>query len=686
MLNALLLLIHQLFIKLRLGRNCLSIAFVYPLLCFSQIVNAADSASTAIEPVAVTANPLGVSSDALVTPVSTLNGRELSLRRESTLGETLNGIPGVSSTYFGPVASRPVIRGLDAERVRLMQNGLGIMDASSLSFDHAVALDPLIIEQIDVVRGPAALLYGGSAVGGVVNAIDHRIPKEAIDGVLGRAEARFGGADDQKNGAVVLDAGNGILTLHADAYGRKTNDLRIPGFSRTDSLRASNPNPDLDRSGKLVNSGSEASGGALGASVQLGKGYVGASYSRFDNFYGSVIDPAVKIDQKSDRMDLASEFSGLGSFIHRIKTRFAYTDYQHQELEDGAVGTTFKNQGVEGSVELGHAKIGAVTGVVGFQFQNSRFSAIGDEAFVPSNRTNSQAAYVYEELPLDKLKLSLGGRMENVSVDSQGGGTFGAAISRNFQPKSLATGALWTLDKNWSLAANLSHNERAPSYFELYANGPHIATGQFEAGNADLGLERANGIDSQLRWKSGAHSLSFSAYYTRFQNFISLQNDPSLNDPLEGLIGARFVAVPATFKGMEAEGKFRLMDTTGNLDAVLRADYVRAENRDTSAALPRIAPFKLGAGLRYQYQAIGARMDVLHAFSQDRTALNETATDSYTNLSAMFTYLIPARFQLEAFLKANNLLDETIREHTSFLKDVAPLAGRSLLIGLRGEF
>ena len=166
--------------------------------------------------IAVTANPLGVGSDDMVVPVSTLSGRELSLQRESTLGETLKSIPGVSSTYFGPNASRPVIRGQDGERVRMMQNGVGILDASSLSFDHAVALDPLVIEQIDVVRGPAALLYGGSAVGGVVNAIDHRIPKEAIDGVTGRGEVRFGGAENQKNGAIVMDAGNGVLTLHAD--------------------------------------------------------------------------------------------------------------------------------------------------------------------------------------------------------------------------------------------------------------------------------------------------------------------------------------------------------------------------------------------------------------------------------------------------------------------------------------
>ena len=204
-------------------------------------------------------NLLGVGSDELVVPVSVLNGRELSLRRESTLGETLNGIPGVTATQFGPNASRPVIRGLDAERVRIMQNGVGILDASSLSFDHAVGIDPLIIEQIDVVRGPAALLSGGSAMGGVVNAIDHRIPTESLEGIVGRAEARFGGANDQRNGAAVIDIGNGQFAMHIDAFKRKTNDLNIPGYAVSRRKSEADGTP-RENNGRLVNSDAESDG------------------------------------------------------------------------------------------------------------------------------------------------------------------------------------------------------------------------------------------------------------------------------------------------------------------------------------------------------------------------------------------------------------------------------------------
>lgn len=670
---------------------------------------ATDEHEIELPAVAVTANPLGVSSDELVTPVTVLNGRELSLRRESTLGETLKYIPGVASSGFGPNASRPVIRGLDGDRVRIMQNGTGILDASSLSFDHAVALDPLIIEQIDVVRGPAALLYGGSAIGGVVNAIDHRIPKEAIDGVTGRSEVRFGGAENQKNGAFVMDAGNGVLTLHADAYKRKTDDLDIPGYAIS-SRKARADGTDRGSRGRLVNSSSDSDGGALGASLKFEKGYAGLSYSTFNNNYGTVAEPGVRIDQNSDRWDMASEFSDLGNIVNRVKVKLAHTDYQHQEIEDGEVGTTFKNRGMEGSIEAGHGNIGRMSGVVGAQFQNSRFEALGDEAFVPSNRTFSKALYIYEELPVDllrekDLKLSLGGRAESVNLESAGGGNFGGALDKNYRPNSYAAGALYTLNEQWSLTGNLSHNERAPSYFEVFANGPHLATAQYEIGDSGLAKERSNGIDTRLQWKSGKHSVSFGAYYTRFSNFISLAStgntrgiDGELN-PLDAdgdgvadgsgeeiLPEARFMAVPAIFKGLEAEGKFHVYEGIGHMDLNLRGDYVRATNRDTGDPLPRISPLRLGAGVTYQFNRFGMRFDVLRAFKQDRTAVNELETDGYTLVTATATYRLPTSLHLEAFARANNLLDQEIREHTSFLKDIAPLGGRSLLLGLRGEF
>ena len=632
---------------------------------------------------AVTGNPLGLDADQLIVPVTILNGRELSLKRESTLGETLNGIPGISSTNFGPNASRPVIRGLDAERVRIMQNGVGVVDASSLSFDHAVSVDPLVIEQIDVIRGPAALLYGGSAVGGVVNAVDHRIPTEKLEGVTGRTEARLGGAANESNMAGVVDIGNGQIAIHADAYVRKSNDLNIPGFA-VSNRKALADGTLQTNSGTLKNSSATSNGGALGASLTLDNGYLGASYSGFNSNYGTVAEENVRIDMKSQRWDIAYEFNELSSVINRVKFRLAHTDYQHQEIDTGVAGTTFKNSGIEGSLEAGHAKIGNISGVVGLQFQNTSFEALGAEAFVPSTNTQSKALYLYEELPVDQFKFSLGGRTESNTVDAGAWSKNSSIQNASFNPTSYALGGLYTFTPNWSLASNLSHNERAPSYFELYANGAHLATGQYEVGNPNFSLERSNGIDAQIRWKDGKNSFSAGPYYTKFSSFIGLLNTGSIvtvqGQPLQE---AKFTEVVASFTGFETEGKFNLND---NIDLKLTGDYVRATNLTSGEALPRIAPLRLSAGLQYQKNTLGARLNVLHAFAQERIAANELATNGYTNVGAMVTYKLPTKINVELFAKANNLLNQDIRDSASFLKDIAPQGARSLTIGLRSEF
>jgi iron complex outermembrane receptor protein len=647
-------------------------------------VLAADNTSNIdLDQVPVTGNPLGVASDDMVVPVSVLGGRELSLRRQGTLGETLNGIPGVTATQFGPNASRPIIRGLDGERVRIMQNGVGVLDASSLSFDHAVGIDPLIIEQIDVVRGPAALLYGGSAMGGVVNAIDHRIPKESLDGYTGRAEARFGGPDNTRNGAAVMDVGNGIFALHADVYSRETSNLEIPGYAVSKRKSRADGTPrDSKGDGKLNNSAALANGGALGASWTFDTGYLGVSYADSNNNYGTVAEDSVRIDMQNKRLELAGEVRDLKGPLQKLKLRMAHTDYQHVELEDGVVGTTFKNRGMEGSLEATHVPLGKVNGVLGYQFQNTRFQALGEEAFVPSVVTQSQALYVYEELPIDKHKITFGGRLGETTVNSSADVIFTQAFNNRFNPNSFALGGLYTIDDAWSATANLSHNERAPSYFELYANGEHVATGQFEVGNTNLNKETSNGIDAQLKWKANGHSITFGAYATRFQNFIGLFNNGA-TDPGSGLPIANFQAVPALFKGLELEGKFALNDEWA---LKLRGDYVHAKDTRNNEYLPRISPLRLGGGLDYRLGNWNARMDVLHAFKQNNVAENELKTDGYTNLSALVAFKLPVKYNVELFAKANNLLNDEIREHASFLKDISPAGARSILVGARADF
>jgi iron complex outermembrane receptor protein len=669
------------------------------LLMSSQQLFAADNAMLTIPTTAVTGNPLGVGSDEMVVPISILNGRELSLKRENTLAETLNNIPGVSNSSFGPSVGRPMIRGMDSDRIKLLQNGVNNLDASNLSFDHGVTIDPLIIEQIDVIRGPATLLYGGGAVGGVVNAIDHRIPKEKLEGVTGRGEVRYGGANLEQSNAAVVDVGTGNFVMHFDAYNRDAKNLSIPG-SAVSARKSSTPSWDPTNgtygnyvpydtnhgTNTLINSQSESKGGAIGASMIFDRGYAGVSYAKHQTQYGSPLESAVSIDMDNDRFDFASEMRDLGSFFDRAKFRAAYTDYIHKEIEDGAINTTFKNQGVEGTFELGHQPVLGIKGIVGAQFENGKFQALGAEAFVPSSKTNSQSVYLYEELPIDKHKVTFGLRHGQHDVDSKGGGDFIAA-SKNFKTNNGAIGGLYTLNTQWSLAGNLSHNERAPSYFELYANGVHAATGTYEQGQADLKIEKSNGLDGQIRWKSGQDSLTLGAYFTKFSNYIGLI---STNDTERDYKVSQFTGIKAEFKGVELEGKTMLTD---NLQLNVRGDYVDAKDKTNGGYVPRISPLKLGAGLKYEFDRFGARFDVLHAFKQDRVATNynyvegkELVTDAYTNVSMMATYKLPTQLNLEAFTRANNLLDEEIREHTSFLKDISLMGGRSVMFGLRGDF
>jgi iron complex outermembrane recepter protein len=691
---------------------------------------AADKGTLTIPTTAVTGNPLGVGSDQMVVPISILNGRELSLKRENTLAETLNSIPGVSNSSFGPSVGRPMIRGMDSDRVKILQNGVNNLDASNLSFDHGVSIDPLIIEQIDVIRGPATLLYGGGAVGGVVNAIDHRIPKEKLQGITSRGEVRYGGANLEQSNAAVVDVGTGNFVMHFDAYNRDAKNLRIPGNAISNRLESTqvwipeggppstptgteppvypgkyDPYPTNHGRKKLLNSQSETRGGAVGASMIFDRGYAGVSYAKHQTKYGSVKEPGILLDMDTDRIDFASEIRDLGSFFERAKFKAAYTDYRHHEMDAVTIHTTFKNRAIDGTFELMHVPLLGLKGVIGTQFDNGKFDATGHEAFTPNSKTNSQSVYVYEELPLNQHKMTFGLRHGKHEVESKGGGEmhegvpkFGGPSRKKFNTNNAAIGGLYKLNEQWSLTGNLSHNERAPSYFELFANGVHSATGVFEEGTANLKKEKSNGLDGQIRWKSGQDSLTLGAYFNKFSNFIGLlstsaeghgEHEDESGDEIT-YKKSTFSGIKAEFKGVELEGKTMLTDY---LQFNVRGDYVDAKDKTNGGYVPRISPLKLGAGLKYEFDRFGARLDVLHAFKQDRVASNynyqggkELMTDAYTNVSMMATYKLPTQLNLEAFTRANNLLDEEIREHTSFLKDIAPMGGRSIMFGLRGEF
>ena len=675
--------------------------------------------SVTLPPVVVTGNPLGSDLFELVQPTSVLDGKDLLFNRKSTLGETLADIPGVSSSYFGPNASRPVIRGFDGDKIRILQNGAGMLDASSLSPDHATSVDPLIIDRVEVVRGPATLLYGGNAIGGVVNVLDNRIPQNAITGFGGRIEGRLGGADYERSGAAVLEGGNGRFALHADAYGRMTDDLKIPGFARSQRLRDSGstfglPESGVEQNGKLGNTSAHSNGGALGGSLTFDRGYAGLSVQQFNSNYGSPLELGSRIDMESTRWDFAGEARDLGTIIENVKVKLGHSDYQHTESDQGVPQTTFKNKGYDARIEALHGKIGPLRGAFGFQLTKFDFSALGAEAFIPATNTDAKGMFIYEELPLGKLKLVLGGRAERNSVQSSGGGPvdpntgnprFDPAQTRSFKPKSGAFGAVYSFTSNVALTANLAHTERAPTFAELFANGPHNATGQFEVGDSTLAPEKSNSVDIGLRMRSGPNSGSIGVFRSRFSNFVTSFNtgnqrcpDGSVPADSDGdgipdcagdtiLPEAQFRGVPAVFQGFEAQGRYRLLDRSGTLDLLGQASYVRAHDESTGQPLPRIPPLKLGLGLDYVWNHFGARLDVIWVQSQDRVAANELPTDSYTLVNVSLSYrLKEGQSTWDAFLRVNNLFNEEARNHVSTLKDIAPLPGRGITVGLRGAF
>ncbi|AZD17744.1 TonB-dependent receptor [Pseudomonas chlororaphis] len=646
-----------------------------------------------LQPQVITANPLG--SQQTAAPSTVLEGDDLTLQQQGSLGETLNKQPGVSSSYFGPGASRPIIRGLDGDRIRLLRNGVGALDASSLSYDHAVPLDPVNVERIEIVRGPAALLYGGSAIGGVVNTFDNRIPTGAIEGIHGAGELRYGGADTTRSSAGKLEAGNGTFALHLDANSRQFNDLKIPGYARSRHAPASEEGD--GKKGRLGNSDGRQDGGAIGGSYTWDDGYAGLSYSNYDSNYGSPAEDDVRIRMKQDHYAFASELRNLDGPFSSLKFDAGYTDYEHREIEGGETGTIFKNKGYEARVEARHQPLGPLNGVIGTQVSRSEFSALGEEAFVPQTDTDSAALFILEELQAtERLKLSLGGRLEHTRVDpdSKGNERFSQADSSNsFTAGSLSSGAVYTLTPIWSVAATLGYTERAPTFYELYANGAHVATGTYEVGDANLSKEKAVSSDLALRFDNGTHKGSVGVFYSHFSNYIGLLGSGrTLNDEGEedagGMPEYTYSGVRARFAGIEAQDHWKLGESAyGKFALELSGDYTRAKNLDNGEALPRIAPLRLNSGLLWELDRWQARIDVEHAASQRRVPDNESGTDGYTTLGASAGYHFDiGSSQWLAFVKGENLTNQTVRYASSILRDIAPAQGRSIEVGLRTTF
>ncbi len=664
-------------------------------------------ASTSTPEIVITGNPF--QSKDLSAPVERLSGDALLQRPSGGLGETLSGLPGVSSSYFGSTASRPIIRGLDGDRIRILNNGASSSDVSGLSFDHAVAPHPLAMESVEVVRGPAALMYGGSAVGGVVNMLDNRIAKRAVfdekGGKLGRVQMGLASGNKERSGAALLETGTDRYALHFDAFGNKSNEVNSPialNCTQNSVTRTSN---------KICNTQAETAGGAVGASVFLSQGYIGASVQRTQQKYGSPAEANVNINMENTTYRLEGEQRGLGllgGVVQGMSGHLVSHNYQHREMNAGAVATTFKSDGMDSKLQARFAsfKLGAnaVDTLLGWQRERVNFVAAGAEAFVPSTQTQSQALYVLQELNASWGKLSAGARSERADVKSLGidGNANFTPGQRSLSATSYALGSLFKLNgvmQGLSASADLARTGRVPKDYELYANGEHAATGSFERGDANLAVERSTHLELGLKWQANSGSrrrfdkTSLNVFTTRYDNYIFLQATGA--NSVAGNPIFQFAATSARFSGWEWTGNTRLVQATSeqprSLDVEARISSVEATNTATNLPLPRIAPQRMGLDWTVSQAAWKWTLGADRSSAQNRVATNQPATAGYTLWTAGLSFeQKTSAGRALWFAKLRNATNALAYPATSILTQTAPgrvpLPGRSLQLGVQVSF
>jgi iron complex outermembrane receptor protein len=658
-----------------------------------------------LENLVVTASPVARTQADLLSSTNVLAGSDLQEARQPTLGETLAALPGVSSTYFGPGSSRPVIRGLSANRVRVLANSTDTLDASNTSPDHAVSVEPFLVKRIEVVRGPAALLYGSSAVGGVVNVIDHRIesalPDRDISGVLdssytdnGQGYA-VGGALDIALGA--NRENNSGFVLHLDGFRREADDLEVPGFSgQEDDL--GNPMPP----GRLYNSALDSEGGSVGLSYVSEVFDAGVNFNGFDTTYGIPFessDEPISIDLRQRRIDAATTYKRDFGVFEEARVKLGYADYQHKEIENGEVGTVFEIEGIDSRVELINGEVAGWTGALGLQLGANETSATGDEAFLPTHTTDNGALFLFQEHQVGRTTWQVGARLEHRRIDADPFTTtdiLGVAFGSRSDDRTTVSGslgAIYTLSEPYKLAWNASYTERAPNGQELYAYGPHHGTEAYEIGNENLSTERALGYELSLRKTTGLVTGSLTGFAQYFDGYIFeegtgiLVDDENNPDPTEHLERTFFVQRDALFYGFEAEAIWHLHNETRHtLDLTTALDYVRAQDTDGDD-LPRIPALKTRIALDWRKDGWHVGPDLVLVAKQTNSAPGEDDTDGYALLGLTLGYCLETRHATyDFFVRGANLTDEEARLHTSFLKEIAPLPGRAFTAGVRATF
>ena len=668
---------------------------------------AAPPTAGSLPPVTVSASGLQLGANEMTTPTAVLEGDELVLRREATLGETLGSEPGITSSHFGAGASRPIIRGMDGPRVKVLSDGAELHDASTISPDHAVASEPLLATQIEVLRGPSALVYGGGAVGGVVNVLDGKVPTAIPQkGIEGSAELRANTGAGEGAGAFSLTGGAGNLAVHVEGVARDAGDYRVgKGWA-----------PDGEPTRKVPGSFNRTDTGSVGLSWVGERGYLGAAYTRQTAKYGlpghnhsfegchthgnhlhcgahdeedghdhgaEEHGDVPVVDLRSERLDIRGELRNPFTGFSALRLRAGVTDYVHDEVEDGAIATTFKNKAYDTRIELQHEPIAGFKGVVGLQTSQRKFSAIGEEAYVQPTVTRKTGLFVLEEYRLNdwygdwRFEAAL--RHDRQTAEALASGSAGGT-ERSHNGTSASLGAVWKFTPGYQVGTSFTRASRAPSAEELYARGLHMATSTYERGNANLRSETSQNIDLSLKKTSGDTTFGVSVFRNRISNYIYGRT----LDEVDGLQLLQYSQADATFTGIEGQVRQRV---TRNMGVTLFGDTVRAK-LDGGGLLPRIPATRAGVRLDANWNAWEGQVEWVQVARQNRVAAFETATPGYgmLNLGVSYRGQLSSGTPWQVYLKANNLTDRLAYAHTSFIKNAAPLMGRNITVGVKVAF
>jgi iron complex outermembrane receptor protein len=635
------------------------------------------------EVVVVTANPLGKGENLqILSPTKVLSGTELRAKIGSSLGETLSNELGVTASGFGAGASRPIIRGLEGPRVKVLQNGMNVADVSSISNDHAVASETASAQQIEILRGPAALLYGSGAIGGLVNVVDGRIPNHLTKAFSGEAELKYGSVNLEKSASFFMDGASGDIALHLDGNTRKSSDYKIPGFAIVDDKTSSY--------GTIPSSFTKENSLGMGASIIKNWGHIGASFQTMKDQYGIPTEEQSFIDLKQNRFDIDAAIMQAWGIFDDAKFKLGASDYQHTEKEkDGTPATNFKNKSLETRLSFAHANWVGWEGNWGFQTESSQFSALsaatGRSDTVPTTQSLSIAAFAVEQRRFGDVVTSVGGRLEKINRKPQAEFKL---LDREFNLGSASIGAMWELVDGYGLVASYSSAQRAPTTEELYSNGPHESTATYDVGNVSLKKEASNNIDLSLQNTVGIWRWKINVFNNAVKNYVygdvdGVRVNEVGNVTIDGNFSRRYWRqAPATIRGGEAEISFNHLGDGLSYRAFADTSHATL---DQQGNLPLQPANRVGVEVGFKHAGWRHNLSMIHAQKQNRLAQSEQfITPSYTKIDLNITYTHAYQSsQATWFLQAKNLLNQDIRLSTSILRESVPQAMRGIIAGVR---